>query len=153
MLPRERVFKTLSHVEPDIIPWGEHSIDYTIYEDMLGRETLVQAKFRETKAMWDGRRNEVVASYKTDIVDLAEALGFDIVTAPAMPSSEDVERPMEKMDDETYKDEKGNIYRISATTHDLMPYKMNPDAYTPPTLESVQEEIEKIDSRGSSSSR
>ncbi len=148
MLPRERVFKTLSHVEPDIVPWGEHSIDYNVYEDILGRETFVQGKFRETKALWDGRLDEVVASYKTDIVDLAEALGFDIILAPLMPSSKEVQKPMEKIDDETYRDEDGNIYRISATTHDLMPYKMNPDAYTPPTLESVREEIEKIDREG-----
>lgn len=28
MLARERVFKTLVHQEPDIVPWGEHYIDY-----------------------------------------------------------------------------------------------------------------------------
>ena len=44
MLPRERVFAALEHREPDRIPWGEHSIDYNVYEDVLGRPTLVQAK-------------------------------------------------------------------------------------------------------------
>ena len=46
MTPKERVLTTLAHREPDRIPWGEHSIDYNVYEDILGRETLVQAKFR-----------------------------------------------------------------------------------------------------------
>ena len=32
MLPRERVFAALEHREPDRIPWGEHSIDYNVYE-------------------------------------------------------------------------------------------------------------------------
>ena len=50
MLPRERVFAALEHREPDRIPWGEHSIDYNVYEDILGRETLVQAKFRQTRS-------------------------------------------------------------------------------------------------------
>ena len=46
MLPRERVFAALEHREPDRIPWGEHSIDYNVYEDILGRPTLVQAKMQ-----------------------------------------------------------------------------------------------------------
>ena len=50
MLPRERVFAALEHREPDRIPWGEHSIDYNVYEDILGRQTLVHAKMRETQA-------------------------------------------------------------------------------------------------------
>jgi len=29
MLPRDRVLTALDHKEPDRIPWGEHSIDYT----------------------------------------------------------------------------------------------------------------------------
>ena len=32
MLPRERVFAALEHREPDRIPWGEHSLDYNVYE-------------------------------------------------------------------------------------------------------------------------
>jgi uroporphyrinogen decarboxylase len=124
MLPRERVLTALEHREPDLVPWGEHSIDYTVYEMVLGRETFVQAKFRETKALWDGRRDEIVASYKRDKVDLADALG---------------------MDDETYRDEAGNVYRISATTHDLMPYQIRTDNYTIPTVEQLQEQIDRID--------
>lgn len=62
MLPRERVLAALQHREPDRIPWGEHSIDYNVYQDILGRETFAQAKMKETQAYWDGRRDEVVAS-------------------------------------------------------------------------------------------
>ena len=148
MLPRERVFKTLNHEEPDIIPWGEHSIDYNIYEDILGRETYVAAKFRETRALWDGKHDEVVASYKRDIPDLAEALGMDIISARRVPSAAAAAEPMERVDEETYRDSEGNIFRISSVTHDLMPFKMNPQAYTPPTLESIRDEIDTIERKG-----
>lgn len=148
MLPRQRVLKVLRHEEPDIIPWGEHSIDYNVYEAILGRQTFVQAKFRYKKALWEGRRDEIVASHKTDIIELAEALDFDIVLAPMMSSVKESEKPMERIDDEIYRDEKGNIFRISSATHELMPYKMNPDAYTPPTLESIQDDIARIDAEG-----
>src|SRR3972149_475146 len=60
VLPRERVLKTLAHQEPDCVPWGEHFCDYNVIEQLLGRPTLMHAKIRETKAMWEGRRDEVV---------------------------------------------------------------------------------------------
>jgi len=46
MLPRERVLKTLNHQEPDIVPWGEHWIDYNVYEDILGRKSFVHGKIK-----------------------------------------------------------------------------------------------------------
>ena len=85
MTPKERVYAALEHREPDRIPWGEHSIDYNVYEDILGRETLVQAKFRQTRAMWDGRRDEVIDSMKRDIVDFTLAMDLDMVPVNSVP--------------------------------------------------------------------
>ncbi|NQT18091.1 MAG: hypothetical protein HQ592_00185 [Planctomycetes bacterium] len=145
MLPRDRVIAALEHREADRVPWGEHSIDYNVYEDILGRPTFVQAKMKETQAMWDGRRDEVVESYKRDRVDLIRALEMDIVFVSPVPPKGYRPKAMEKIDDATYRDEQGSIFRVSATTHDLMPYKMNTQNYRPPTLESLQEQIEKVD--------
>lgn len=148
MTPKERVLTTLSHKEPDTIPWGEHLIDYPVYEYILGRQTFVKAKFREIEALWDGRRDEVVASYKRDIIDLADALGLDIVLAPRVMGKNEPRMAMKKIDDATYEDENGNVWRISSLTHDLLPYKMNPDAFKPPTVESLTEEIEFLKKNG-----
>jgi len=158
MLPRERVLKTLEHKEPDIVPWGEHWIDYNIYEDILGRKTFVHAKMKETKAWWESRDEEIIESYKQDVVDLAEALGLDIVTVELFPHSQYVlveqrgldgfQKPMKQLDENTYQDEDGSIWHVSAATHDLMPYRLNPNAYTSPTLESIEKEIDEIDSNG-----
>lgn len=145
MLPKERVYAALEHREPDRIPWGEHSIDYNVYEDILGRETLVQAKMRTTQAYWDGRRDEVVDSYKRDRLDLIRALEMDILFVSAVPPKDHRPEPMEKLDETTYRDEDGHLYHVSSTTHDLMPYRRNVEAYAPPTLESLQEEIERLE--------
>lgn len=145
MLPKERVLAALEHREPDRIPWGEHSIDYNVYEDILGRETLVQAKMRTTQAYWDGRRDEVVESHKRDRLDLIRALEMDIVFVSAVPPKDYHPEPMEKVDEETYRDKEGHLYHVSSTTHDLMPYKRNVEAYVPPTLESLQEEIDHLE--------
>jgi len=158
MLPRERVLKTLSGEEPDIVPWGEHWIDYNVVEDILGRETLYHAKMRETRAWWEGRDEEIIASYKRDVVDLTLALGLDIVTAEVLPNSQYVlvgqrglegfRRPMRQLDDETYEDDDGSIWHVSSMTHDLMPYRLNPESYTPPTLESLERGIDEVDRNG-----
>jgi hypothetical protein len=145
MLPRERVYAALEHREPDRIPWGEHSIDYNVYEDILGRETLVQAKMRTTQAYWDGRRDEVVESYKRDRLDLIRALEMDIVFVSAVPPKDYEPEPMDKLDEETYRDKEGHLYRVSATTHDLMPYQRNVESYVPPTLEGLQEQIDALE--------
>ena len=145
MLPRERVQAALSHTEPDLVPWGEHSIDYNIYEMVLGRESWVHAKFRETRGLWEGRRDEIVECYKRDIIDLTNALGFDIITVGLNPAAGAKPAPLEQVDHETYRDTAGNLFRISATTHNLMPYKIRTDNYTVPTVEQVQEEIERLE--------
>jgi len=144
MLPRERVFAALEHREPDRVPWGEHSIDYNVYEDILGRETFVQAKMKQTQAYWDGRRDEVVENCKRDRLDLVRALEMDIVFVSRVPPKGHHPKPMEKLDEETYCDDHGNLYRVSSTTHDLMPYKRNAEGYVPPTVASLQEQINQL---------
>ena len=145
MLPRERVFAALEHREGDRIPWGEHSIDYNVYEDILGRETFVQAKMKETQAYWDGRRDEVVEGYKRDRLDLIRALEMDIVFVGGVAPKGHHPEPMEKLDEVTYRNEAGDVFRISSTTHDLMLYERNTENYVAPTVESLQEQIDRLD--------
>jgi len=139
--PKERVLATLDHREPDRIPWGEHSIDYNVYEDILGRPTLVQAKFRQTKAYWEGRRDEVVESYKRDRLDLVRALEMDIVFVNRVPPKGYHPEPLEQLDEVTFRNKAGDLFRISATTHDLRPYKINRPPAEPPSLEDLEAQL------------
>lgn len=148
MLPRERVEITLGFEEPDLVPWGEHSIDYTTYEMVLGRESLVQGKMKHTRALWEGRREEIVASYQRDVPDLVEALGMDIVTIGMMPAAGAQHTPLEQLDHETYRDSRGSLYRVSKTTHDLMPYQIVRGDYQVPTVEELQQQIDDLERDG-----
>jgi len=157
MTPRERVFKTLAHQEPDIIPWGEMYIDYNVYEDILGRKSFVHGKIQEVKAWWEGQDEEIIESYKRDMVDLTKALGHDIVAAELFPNSMYIQgqrgqdgfrRPMKKLDENTYQDDDGSIWHVSVTSHELLPYWLNPESYTPPTLEGIEKAIDEIDRNG-----
>ena len=145
MLPRERVFTTLEHQEPDRMPWGEHLIDYNIHEAILGRPSFVNSHFKEQEAYWEGRRDEVVEHYKRDLPELADALGLDIVTLPgAFPAKGEVHTPLEKIDDETYRNANGDIYKVSGVGW-LLPYKMNTDNYVPLTVDGLQRQIDALD--------
>ena len=144
MLPRERVIATLEHTEPDLVPWGEHYIDWNIYEDVLGRKTWVHHKFEETKALWEGRRDEVVASYKRDTIDLHDALGMEIITVYQSPTALSQPTPMEQVDHETYRDSAGNLHRVSATTGQLMPFKRASTDYEIPTVADIQRQIDDL---------
>jgi uroporphyrinogen decarboxylase len=145
MLPKERVIAALEHREPDRIPWGEHSIDYNVYEMILGRETLVQSKFRETQAYWDGRRDEVVAHYKRDLPDLVRALEMDIVPVHPVPASDYRPAPFDLQPDGSYRDpESERIFRISSVTGDLMEQPVVTAFRRTATVEDLEEEIEDL---------
>jgi uroporphyrinogen decarboxylase len=125
MTPKERVIAALNLRVPDRIPWGEHSIDYNIYEMILGRESFLHAKFKETKAYWDGRRDEVVESYKRDSVDIVRALDMDLVTVSRVPPKDYRPVPLKPIDSDTYTDSEGAIYKISNVTGDLIKTPLN----------------------------
>ena len=144
MTPKERVIAALQFREPDRIPWGEHSIDYNVYEMVLGRKSLVHAKVNERIAYWEGRRDEVVSHYKRDILDLAEALEFDLVMAPMVPAKGYHPAPLEKIDGKNYRDAEGRLYTISSATGDLMANPINTAAIKKHIdMEEIQELIDR----------
>ncbi len=85
MLPKERAFAALEHRPFDRVPVGEIGVDYPITDLVLGHQTLYRAKWREYQAYWQGRRDEIVESYKRDIVALARKFEWDVVPAPLVP--------------------------------------------------------------------
>ena len=87
MVPKSRVVAALDHGQPDKVPVGEIGIDYPITEKVLGHQTYYRAKWREYEAFCMGHRDEVVESYKRDIVDLAKCLELDLVSVPLVPPS------------------------------------------------------------------
>jgi len=120
MTPKQRVLATLRHEGPDRVPVGEYAIDYVLVEKVLGHPSYLRGKRKLIEALWDGRRDEVVASIKRDTVDLTLALGYDLVRVDLVwDRSCTFERPRQ-LDEETWQDAAGTVYRYSDLTHDLM---------------------------------
>ncbi len=114
MTSKERVLQTLNHKEPDRVPVGEWGIDHDTVEKVIGRETYWRNRKRETLALWAGKRNEVVESYKKDLVELIEKLGHDLVPVYFVPPKDLQPKKIKQIDEKTWKDENGAIYKYSA---------------------------------------
>ncbi|MEW6355542.1 MAG: uroporphyrinogen decarboxylase family protein [Planctomycetota bacterium] len=120
MTPKERVKAALNHQEPDRVPVGEFATDYKIIEAVLGRETFYRGKTKEIKALWDGRRDEVVESQKKDLVEFIRKTNTDMVPVQMVPARNAVFEKPKQIDENTYKDQFGNVLRYSEATQDMM---------------------------------
>lgn len=122
---KERVIKALNLEVPDRIPFGEFAIDFDTVEKIIGHETYLRAKAKCRIALWEGRRDEVAQSWKEDIVELYTKLDcIDIVNIGCMASGLLPEKsynpePPKRVDDKTWMDKKGSIYKLSKITHDI----------------------------------
>ena len=120
MNSKERMLAVLSGEEPDRVPTGELGVDYPITEYVLGHPTYYRAKYHEKAAVWSGRRDEVVASQKQDLVALAEKLEWDFVPVFLTYATKSDYAPAEFIDETTWKDAFGRTWKYSQVTEDIL---------------------------------
>jgi uroporphyrinogen-III decarboxylase len=125
MNSKERVQAALKLQVPDKIPYGEYAIDFDTVEKIIGHETYLRAKAKCQIAFWEGRRNEVVQSWKEDTVELYKKTDcLDIVNLAAdacglVPSREYIPIAQKKIDENSWEDAEGKVFRYSETTKDI----------------------------------
>ena len=117
---KERVKAALDHREPDRVPIGEFAVDHDTVERVLGRPTFWRAHFATTRALWDGRRDDVVSSMKRDLVDLTLAMGYDMVPVCLVPSADKPAVPMRRTGENEWRDEWGNVFQYSTASEWLV---------------------------------
>lgn len=147
MTPKERVLAALAHREPDRVPTGEFATDYPVIEAALGRPTFWRGKARLTKALWEGRRDEVVESQKRDLVDFTLAMGLDMVPVSAVPVRGLRPPVPRQLDETTWEYEDGSVVAWSPLTDDIGlvrrgdPAKARPRAHPPETMDDSELEL------------
>lgn len=125
MKSKERVQRALAHQPVDRVPIGFFAIDFDTVERLLGHETYLRAKAKSQIAFWEGRRDEVVQSWKEDTIELYRKLDFiDIINVGAMASStappSDYEpEKVRQVDAETWEADDGRVWKYSEVTADL----------------------------------
>ena len=125
MTSKDRVKTVLKGDIPDKVPWGEWAIDFDTVSKIIGHETFYRAKAKSQFAFWNGRRDEVVQSWKEDSIAFFKEMDcFDIVNIAAMASSVappkgfDFEKP-KKIDDNTWEFKSGKVIKYSEVTADI----------------------------------
>lgn len=113
MSSKERVIAALEHREPDRVPVGEMAIDFELTERALGRPTLYRSKWSEYTALWNGRRDEIVASYGRDIVDLVRHFDLDYLAIPLGPARQATYEPPEFVGEYSWRDAAGRTWQYS----------------------------------------
>ena len=120
MTSKDRVRAALRHEEPDRVPVGEHEIEFSVIEEALGRPTFYRAKARYDMALWDGRRDEVVASSRVDYVEFVRKCGLDIAWVSLAPGrQQEIEKP-KPIGHNTWEDMRGNILKLSEESADIL---------------------------------
>jgi uroporphyrinogen decarboxylase len=132
------------------VPTGENAVDYELVEQILRHSTLYNARWHELRALWDGRRAEIVADYGSAHVELVRALEWDYVRVPIVPQDRGYSRPVmtgpyswldERGHEIHYHPDTGNIatrvYSDDMTIDDL-PDPEEPFTVDPSELEAVR---------------
>lgn len=144
MNSKERVKAVLRSDIPDKVPWGEWAVDFDTVGRVIGHETYYRAKARSQFAFWEGRRDEVVQSWKEDAVEFFRKMDcFDIINVSAMASSVAPPRGFEfekprKIGENTWEFRDGTVVKYSEITADITKVH-NPNVgkrqYTPADFE------------------
>jgi hypothetical protein len=122
MNSKNRVRTVIEGGIPDRVPWGEFAVDFDTVQKIIGRQTYLRAKAKSRIAFWEGRHEEVAESYLKDHLELHRRLELDIVTFPQatweIPAVTD-DPPPRRIDDCTWEDKYGRLYKYSLLTEDV----------------------------------
>ncbi|MDP6125331.1 MAG: uroporphyrinogen decarboxylase family protein, partial [Candidatus Latescibacteria bacterium] len=112
MTSKERIIATLNGQEPDRVPVGEFAVDHEAVEGMLGRPTFWRGHFKTTKALWEGRRDEVVWSMIEDLIEFHHKVPLDMIAVSLVPPAGAEIKPYEEIAPGTYKSDEGDVYKV-----------------------------------------
>jgi len=144
---KERVRRAIARKPVDKVPLGFYVVDYDIIEQVIGRETYVRNKVKSQIAFWEGRRDEVVESYKEDTVEFYRKIDIcDLICfkeAPIVPPKgyvpEDAPR---RISDDLWRDRRGRVYKVSQVSNEFVVVEDPTVWETEYTVEQFLEEVE-----------
>lgn len=124
MNSKEHVRAAIAGEPVDRVPLGFYAVDCDTVEKVIGRSTFVRDKIGSQIAMWQGRREEVVESYKKDTIEFYQKIDTaDLILAkeaPLVPARDWVPESCQQLDDETWQDRRGRVYKVSHLSNELV---------------------------------
>ena len=124
MTGKERVRRAINLEPTDRVPLGFYVVDYDTIERVIGRKTYVRNKIETQIALWEGRRAEVVESYRRDTVEFYQKIELaDLITfkeAPFVPPKDYDPDPPRRVSAETWEHRDGRVWKISELANDIV---------------------------------
>ncbi|MBI4556649.1 MAG: hypothetical protein HY706_03630 [Candidatus Hydrogenedentes bacterium] len=132
MTGKECVQRTIAREPAAYVPLGFYVVDYDTIEAVIGHKTYVRDKIACQLAFWEGRRDEVVESFKKDTVEFYRKIDCaDLITfkeAPVVPPKDAPPTKFRKLTDNTWETEDGRVWMASYLTNDITCVKQ-PDSW------------------------
>ncbi len=123
MTSKECVRKVIAREPAPYVPLGFYIVDHDTIEAVIGRETYVRNKIKTRVAFWEGRRDEVVESFKKDTVEFFQKIDCcDIITfkeAPIVPPKDYEPPKVRQVDDHAWEGADGTVWQASELTNDI----------------------------------
>lgn len=112
---KERVRNAIAHKPVDKMPLGFYAVDHDTIEKVIGRPTYVRNRIATQVAFWEGRRDEVVETWKKDLVEFYQRIDCaDVITerdAQIMPPKNSKIVPPRKIGEDRWEDARGRIWQ------------------------------------------
>ena len=149
MNSKERVRAAINREPVDEVPLGFYVVDYDTIEKVIGRRTYVRNKITSQIALWEGRRDEVVESYKKDTVEFYQKIDcVDLICfkeCPIVPPRDYEYETPRQIDEITWQFKDGRVYQ-AAPSSNMLTCVENPNAkeveYTVEQFEKPVEDVE-----------
>jgi len=124
MTGKQRVAATVARQPADHVPLGLYAVDHQIVSQVLGRRTYVRDKIAHKLLLWQGRRDELAESYKTDTVEFYRKIDCaDIILpkeAPILPPADyDPGEPPKQIEDNKWQDAQGRIWQAVPEVNEI----------------------------------
>ena len=124
MNSKQRVAAAIEGRPVDRIPLGFYVVDCDTIEQVIGRKTYVRNKIERQIAFWDGRRDEVVESYKRDTVEFFEKVDcVDLITfkeADVVPPADYEPDPPRRVAEDLWEDDRGRVFKASTLSNEII---------------------------------
>lgn len=123
MNSRERVQAAIARQPVDRVPLGFYAVDHDTVARVLGRPTYVRNKVATQIALWEGRRDEVAAGLKEDVVEFYRRIDCADLLLPKEaqllpPRDYEPECPR-ALGDNRWEDRHGRIYQAVWSVNEI----------------------------------
>jgi hypothetical protein len=136
MNSKQRVAAAVARAPVDRVPLGLYAVDYDTIERVIGRPTVVRNQLAMQLTLWDGRRDELIATWKADLTDFYRRLDcVDIITcrdallmpppgslvSPLMPPPHPFppNRPPRRIGDNLWEDVQGRVFQAVPEVNEI----------------------------------